>query len=114
MQAFQALKDAATLLFLLLLLLTVRIRPAETSTAILGEIQAGDQPVATERASAVPEPLVAAPASSCEMPPDRIRLKPENRRMLVILGDPETNHPAGDVETTDVPVLTHRVVRNAC
>ncbi len=110
----QAFKDAATLLFLLLLLLTVRIRPAETSTAMLGEIQAGEQPVVTERVAAVPEPLVLAPASSCEVAPDRIRLKPENRRMLVILGDPETKHPAGDVATKDVPVPTRRLVRNAC
>ncbi len=110
----QAFKDAATLLFLLLLLLTVRIRPAETSTAMLGEIQAGDQPVATETISAVPEPLVLEPASSCESPPARIRLKPENRRLLVILGDPDSNPSPGDVETADVPVLTHRVVRNAC
>ncbi len=110
----QTFKDAATLLFLLLLLLTVRIRPAETSTAMLGEIQAGDRPVATERAAAAPEPVILAPASSCELPVDRIRTKTERARVLVILGDPETNHTAGDVETNDVPVLTHRVVRNAC
>ncbi len=94
----QSFKDAATLLFLLLLLLTVRIRPAETSTAMLGEIQAGDRPVATERAAAEPRPLILAPASSCELPVDRIR----------------TNHTAGEVETKDIPVLTRRVVRNAC